>query len=215
MGWWITRALEVGVVGTLERSPPCRSCRVPHLRAWPQRVDRVRTKYTWPLFLFRLVSPVGHFHSPPDTAAVVKYCALYYFNLMVHVSKRGRPVTLACQPPSLRPYDFKGPQLSTCIPPTCLSQPSMTGSRKPLRARQSTHPSRRHRKSRTRLSHSARTIEKPLIRIIRPRGQRRAHRISPLRTRIRQVIQSLKAEPARERIGEAVSGCDPGRDVLI
>ncbi len=37
---------------------------------------------------------------------------------MTHVSKRARPDALTCQPPSLRPYDFKGPQLSTRIPPT-------------------------------------------------------------------------------------------------
>jgi len=37
---------------------------------------------------------------------------------MIHVSKRGHADALACQPPSLRPYDLKGPQLSTRIPPT-------------------------------------------------------------------------------------------------
>ncbi len=42
---------------------------------------------------------------------------------MTHVSKRGRPPgALACQPPSLRPYDLKEPQLSTCISPTPTAQ---------------------------------------------------------------------------------------------
>ena len=59
-------SVAVGVVGTLERSLPCRSCGGPHLRAWPQRVDRVGTEYPWPLVSFRLLSPVGHFHSPPE-----------------------------------------------------------------------------------------------------------------------------------------------------
>ena len=59
IGWWIACALEVRVVGTFEWSPPCRSCGV------PQRVDRVR-EYPWPLVSFRLLSPVGHFHSPPE-----------------------------------------------------------------------------------------------------------------------------------------------------
>jgi hypothetical protein len=118
MGWWIVWAVEVRVVAGVV---------VCHISGYGQRVDRVPIEYPWPLVSFRLLSPVGHFHSPPDTAAVVKYafCTLYYFNLMVHVSKQGRPVTLACQPLSLRPYDFKGPQLSTCTPPTCLSIPTI------------------------------------------------------------------------------------------
>jgi hypothetical protein len=66
MGWWIAWALKVRVVGTLGWSPPCRSYRVPHFRAWPQRAYRVRTEYPWPLVSFRLLSPVGHFHSPPE-----------------------------------------------------------------------------------------------------------------------------------------------------
>jgi hypothetical protein len=35
---------------------------VSHLRARPQRVDRVRTEYQWPLVSFRLFPPEGHFH---------------------------------------------------------------------------------------------------------------------------------------------------------
>jgi len=52
IGWWIACAR---VVGTLEWSPPCRSCGVPHLRAWSQRIDRVHTEYPWPLVSFRFV----------------------------------------------------------------------------------------------------------------------------------------------------------------
>ena len=33
-----------------------------HLRARPQRVDRVRTEYPWPLVSFRLLQSEGHFH---------------------------------------------------------------------------------------------------------------------------------------------------------
>ena len=63
IGWWIACALEVRVVGTLEQSPPCRSCGVSHLRARPRRVDhRVRTEYLRPLVSSRLLPPEGHLY---------------------------------------------------------------------------------------------------------------------------------------------------------